>query len=77
MPGMRFRSKQTLVSGPSTAVGVWLRASLLDQRELRRKLTTTLNNGKPGWNDDEPAVVEAACEIAVREFFGEDTTCGR
>ena len=54
--------------GPSTVVGVRLRATLLDQRELTRQL----NYGKPGWNDDEPAVVEALCEIAVREYFGVD-----
>jgi hypothetical protein len=59
-------------SGPSTVVGRWLRAGLLNQRELRAKLDTALNNGKPGWNDDEPAVVEAACEIAAREYFGSD-----
>lgn len=29
-----------------------------------------LNSGQPGWNDDEPAVVEAACGIAVRHYFG-------
>jgi hypothetical protein len=69
----RFRSKrETPGAGPSTVVGRWLRAALLDQRELRRQLTTTLNYGKPGWNDDEPAVVEALCEIAVREYFGSD-----
>jgi hypothetical protein len=53
-------------------VGRWLRASLLNQNELRRQLTPTLNNGKSGWNDDEPAVVQAACELAVREYFGND-----
>jgi hypothetical protein len=69
----RFRPEQEApVAGPSTVVGRWLRAMLLDQRELRRQLTPALNNGKPGWNDDEPAVVEAACEIAVREYFGGD-----
>ena len=67
---MRLRSGQEVPAGPSTVVGKFLRAALLDQRELRRQLTTTLNNGKPGWNGDEPAVVEAACEIAVREYFG-------
>jgi hypothetical protein len=61
------------VPGPSTVVGRWLRAALLDQQELREQLETALNNGKPtGWNDDEPAVVEAACELAVREYFGDD-----
>ena len=68
-----FRSKgKAPDAGPSTVVGGWLRALLLDQRELTGQLTTTLNYGKPGWNDDEPAVVEALCEIAVREYFGAD-----
>jgi len=70
---LRFRSRQQAPGmGPSTVVGVWLRATLLDQRELTRQLNTTLNYGKPGWNDDQPAVVEALCEIAVREYFDVD-----
>jgi hypothetical protein len=69
----RFRSKQdALAAGPSTVIGRWLRAALLGQRELRIRLTPALNNGKPGWNDDEPAVLEAVCEIALREYFGGD-----
>jgi hypothetical protein len=69
----RFRSKQEAPrTGPSTVVGAWLRATLLDQRELARRLNPALNKGKPGWNDDEPAVAEAMCEIAVREYFGGD-----
>jgi hypothetical protein len=55
---------------PRTYVGRWLRAAMLDQRELRDSLTVTLNSGRPGWNDDEPAVAEAACELMLREFFG-------
>jgi hypothetical protein len=44
---------------------------LLGQRELRERLQSTLNGGRrTGWNDDEPAVVEAACELAARRFFG-------
>lgn len=42
------------------------------QPELREQLGLTLNGGKTGWNDDEPAVVEAACELAVRRFFPQD-----
>jgi hypothetical protein len=38
---------------------------------LRDKLRTTLNNGRnKGWNDDEPAVVQAAGEIILRQYFG-------
>ncbi|MBO0806844.1 MAG: hypothetical protein J2P32_00880 [Actinobacteria bacterium] len=41
--------------------------------ELREQLRSTLNGGKKtGWNDDEPAVIEAGCELAVRLFFPED-----
>jgi hypothetical protein len=69
----RFRSKQEAPrTGPSTVVGMWLRATLLDQRELAKRLNPALNNGKPGWNDDEPAVVESLCEMVVREYFGDD-----
>ena len=44
---------------------------MLDQRELRDQLTATLNGGRrTGWNDDEPAVVEAACELMLRRHYG-------
>ena len=55
--------------GPQTIVGQWLRALLLDQRELRDELAARLNGGQKGWNRDEPAVVEAVCEILVRRLF--------
>jgi hypothetical protein len=57
-------------SGPQTYVGLWLRASLLGERDEYRRRAGTLNGGRKGWNDDEPAVVSAACELAVRQFFG-------
>jgi hypothetical protein len=65
-------SGQGVVPGPSTYMGRWLRAALLNQVELRNRLNTTLNNGKPGWNSDEPAIMEAALELAAREYFGDD-----
>jgi hypothetical protein len=56
---------------PRTYVGRWLRAIMLRQYELRDRLRLTLNGGrKTGWNDDEPAVVEVACELLLRRFFG-------
>jgi hypothetical protein len=56
---------------PRTYVGRWLRASMLDQRDLRDQLIVTLNGGSNvGWNDEEPAVVEAACELMLRRYFG-------
>lgn len=51
-------------------MGQWLRAVLLGQTELRDRLRPRLNGGDKGWNDDEPAVAEAACELAVGRFFG-------
>jgi hypothetical protein len=45
---------------------------LLRQYELRDQLRPTLNNGRRGWNDDEPAVVQAAGEITLRQYFGAD-----
>jgi hypothetical protein len=46
---------------------------MLDQRELREQLKFTLNGGNAtGWNDDEPAVMEAACELTARRYFGPD-----
>jgi hypothetical protein len=65
-----FRSRSVSRGGPRTCVGQWLRAVLLRQLELRDRLRPKLNGGKKGWNDDEPAVVEAACESAVARFFG-------
>jgi hypothetical protein len=53
-------------------MGQWLRAALLNQVELRNQLNTSLNNGKPGWNEDEPAVMAAAAELAAREYFGDE-----
>jgi hypothetical protein len=47
-----------------------MRAVLLRQLELRDQLRPTLNNGREGWNDDEPAVVQVACETIVRRYFG-------
>jgi hypothetical protein len=57
-------------AGPRTNVGLWLRAILLGDHELYNRLWHRLNGGRKGWNDDEPAVVEAACELAVGWLFG-------
>jgi hypothetical protein len=68
---MPFWSRLVSPGMPRTNVGRWLRAMLLRQPELRDRLRAELNEGKrKGWNDDEPAVVEAACELAVGRFFG-------
>jgi len=68
---MPFRSRSVSRGGPRTYVGQSLRAALLRQTELRDRLHPKLNGGREtGWNADEPAVVEAACELAVGRFFG-------
>jgi hypothetical protein len=65
-----FTRRSDSTSSPTTYVGRWLRATLLRQPELRERLRLTLNAGKKtGWNDDEPAVVEAACELVLRRLF--------
>jgi hypothetical protein len=56
---------------PRTFVGRWLRAAMLDRREERDRLVRTLNGGSAtGWNDDEPAVVQAAAELVLRRYLG-------
>jgi hypothetical protein len=56
---------------PRTYVGRSLRAAMLDQQDERDRLVATLNHGSAiGWNDDEPAVVEAAGELVMRCLFG-------
>jgi hypothetical protein len=37
---------------------------------LRDKLRPALNNGRKRWNDDEPAVVQAAGEIISGKYLG-------
>jgi hypothetical protein len=54
---------------PRTNVGLWLRAGLRSDREDYTRLGGTLNRGEKGWNEDEPAVVEAACQMAARQYF--------
>ena len=63
---------ESVSSRPRTYVGLWLRASLRGESETYRRLSRSLNGGRNGWNDDEPAVVEAACELAVQQFFGSE-----
>jgi len=57
-------------SSPRTVIGKWLVAMMLGQREIRKQLSARVNYGRPGWNDDEAAVVEAACGLAMRSYFG-------
>lgn len=65
---MRVRSPRQ----PKTYIGLFIQATLLDQPEERRRLIKQLNNGKPGWNRDEPAVAEAAFELTLKHMFPAD-----
>jgi hypothetical protein len=69
---MPFWSRSGSQDQPRTNVGRWLRAMMLGQSQLREQLRPALNGGRRGWNDDEPAVAEAACELAAARFFGTD-----
>jgi hypothetical protein len=60
---------------PHTYVGRWLRALMLDERELRDALVSTLNRGEAiGWNDDEPSVVVACLELSLRRYRSDGPT---
>jgi len=41
----------------------------LNQQELRKELQGTLNGDRPGWNNDEPAVVELVSQVILRRLF--------
>jgi len=53
-------------------MGRWLVAALLGDRDERDRLARLINPGGTGWTDDESAVVEAACRIAVGQYLGAD-----
>jgi hypothetical protein len=58
------------VAEPRTVIGLWLRALVVGEDVERDRLKPLLNGGKAtGWNDDEPGVVQAACELAARRYF--------
>jgi hypothetical protein len=57
-------------------MGMWLRALLLHDAETRKWLSRQLNGGKLGFNRDEAAVVQAACELAVQRLWGSDYDVG-
>ncbi len=57
---------------PRTVVGRWLRALLLHDDQERDRLLRQLNRGKAGWSKDEAGVMQAACDLAVLQYFGSD-----
>ena len=63
MPGMRRRLRPAAAQ-PRTVMGLWLRAMLLRQAEVRKKLSPQLNGGKNGFNREEAGVVQGACGLA-------------
>lgn len=54
---------------PRTVIGMWIRAFLLRDEELRKRLNGQLNGGEKGWNRDEAGVMQAACVLAVSVYF--------
>ena len=63
-------SSAATADGPRTVVGIWLLATAAGEPMAdRQRLVKKLNNGVPGINDDEPAVVTAACELALKRLF--------
>jgi hypothetical protein len=53
-------------------MGQFLRAMILRDKELREEMRRNLNGGRPGWNSDEPAVVELACQRFLRLLFDKE-----
>jgi hypothetical protein len=69
---MPYRSWSQSRARPRTYIGQLLRAMFLRQKELRNELQGKLNGGKPGWNDDEPVVVELVFQRVLRLFLGKE-----
>jgi hypothetical protein len=66
---MRSAPEPERSGSPRTCVGLRLRAGLRGDNADYSRLARMLNRGQKGWNEDEPAVVEAACQMAVQQFF--------
>ncbi len=54
---------------PRTTIGFFLRANALDDQKTRDRFSSQLNGGQKGWNQDQPAVVQAACELPMTRLF--------
>jgi hypothetical protein len=61
---------------PRTVVGMWFRAVCNGFTNERDRLAGQLNGGEPGWNEDEPGVLQAASELAARRYFGPKANVG-
>lgn len=69
---MPYQSWSQHRAKPRTYVGQFLRAMILRDKELQEEMRRGLNGGNPGWNSDEPVVVELACERILRLHFGQE-----
>jgi hypothetical protein len=66
---MPYQSWSQRRAKPRTYVGQFLRAMILRDKELQEEMRRNLNGGNPGWNSDEPAVVELAGQRILRLLF--------
>lgn len=55
--------------GPATVIGRFLQALIAGDVAERRRLQGQLNGGRPGWNHDEAALVQAASGLAARRLW--------
>lgn len=72
MPRSWFRSRSASPAGPRTLVGLMLQAAMTGDGTRARHLARRLSDGQDGRSDDESAVVEAASELALHQYFGAD-----
>lgn len=70
--GLLFRRRRAASGFPETVAGRFLLATVIGDRDERERLVEQLNRGQEGWNDDEAAVVELACVMAVRRCIPAD-----
>jgi hypothetical protein len=69
---MPYQSWSQRRAKPRTYVGQFLRAVILRDKELQEEMRRNLNGGNPGWNSDEPAVVELASQRFLRLLFDKE-----
>jgi hypothetical protein len=65
------RLERAPAARPDTVMGLYLRAVIMrDDAGIIDRLGRRLNNGQSGWNRDEAGVMQAACDLAARRYFG-------
>src|SRR3954447_22059912 len=60
-----MRMRRARRASPRTVVGRWLLATATGDTNTRMQVAGRLNGGRPGMNDDEPAVVSCACHLGL------------